>query len=288
MSEPFAVRAMRAGLRALGAVSPDAAARVAVRLFFTPRRYERPAREREVLASGTPLSLKSGLRATAWGQGPTVLLVHGWEGRGTQLGAFVQPFVQAGRRVVALDGPAHGDSAGSETNLLEFAGALVAVERELGGLEAMVAHSFGSSATLLALDIGLHVRRLVVVAGPSSIPDVLVRFMEFLRMPAGVAERFVEHCGRKVGRRPDEMDLTGIAARVNVPALIFHDREDPEVPYADGVALANAWPAAELRATTGLGHRRILRDPAVLREAVQFVTAEADASAEREALTRLA
>ena len=186
--------------------------------------------------------------------------------------------------MVALDGPAHGDSAGGETNLLEFARALIAVERELGGIDAIVAHSFGSSATLLALEVGLRLRRMVVIAGPASIADVLERFMEFLRMPAGVGAKFVEACARKVGRHVREMDLTSIAARTNVPALIVHDRDDPEVPYADGVALANAWPAAELRTVTGLGHRRILRDSDVVREVVQFVTA--DVGVDDHALTR--
>ena len=53
----------------------------------------------------------------AWGAGPSVLLVHGWEGRGAQLGALVDPLVAAGYRVVALDGPAHGDSPGRLSTL---------------------------------------------------------------------------------------------------------------------------------------------------------------------------
>ncbi|MDB4949928.1 MAG: acetoin dehydrogenase subunit dihydrolipoyllysine-residue acetyltransferase [Gemmatimonadetes bacterium] len=273
MSDAMTLRAMRAGMRALGWVSPAAAGRVAVRLFFRPRRHERPDRERQVLLEGAPLELRSGLAATAWGgDGPTVLLVHGWEGRGSQLGAFVRPLVLAGRRVVALDGPAHGDSAGEETNLLEFARALVAVEREVGPLEAVVAHSFGSAATLLALDIGLRPRRVVVIAGPASITDVLARFEELLRLPPRVAARFRELTARKVGRRAEELDLAAAAARQTVPALVVHDPDDAEVPYAEAVTLAAAWPGARLRTVSGLGHRRILRDPAVVREVVEFAT----------------
>jgi pimeloyl-ACP methyl ester carboxylesterase len=286
MSEPVALRAIRAGLQGLGAVSPGAAARVALRLFVRPRRYGRPERERKVLATGTRLALKCGYQATEWGAGPTVLLVHGWEGRGTQLGAFVQPLVAAGRRVVALDGPAHGDSPGRETNGVDFARALVAVERELGGVEAVVAHSFGSAAAILAMDMGMPVPRLAVIAGPARTWDVLWRFTQFLRMRGAVAERFMAECEKLVGRRVEDLHQVDVVARLNPPGLIVHDRDDAEVPYADGVALANAWPAAELRTMTGLGHRRILRDPEVVRQVVRFVTAEADVPAE--ALTRLA
>ncbi|HET6763130.1 MAG TPA: alpha/beta hydrolase, partial [Longimicrobiaceae bacterium] len=201
MNEQTTLRAMRAGFRVLGAVHPRAAAKLATRLFFRPRRFDRPGREQQVLETGTPLDLRSGLRATQWGEsGPTVLLVHGWEGRGTQLGAFAGPLAAAGMRVVALDGPAHGDSPGSETNLLEFGRALVAVERELGPLEAVVAHSFGCASTLVATDIGLRPRRLVLIAGPSSIPDVLRRFAAMVGLPPRVEQILYRSVAARVGR----------------------------------------------------------------------------------------
>ena len=40
---------------------------------------------------------------------------------------------------------------------------------------------------------------------------------------------------------------------------------------ADGVQLADAWPIADLHSTDGLGHQRILRDPDVIAEVVDFV-----------------
>jgi pimeloyl-ACP methyl ester carboxylesterase len=45
---------------------------------------------------------------------------------------------------------------------------------------------------------------------------------------------------------------------------------DPDVPYDHGVEIARAWPGAELVTTSGLGHRAILRDPEVVRRAVDF------------------
>ena len=123
----------------LGRVSPAVAGRLAAKLFSRPTRHRRPDRERELIARGTPVPLPDGLSATAWGAGPTVLLVHGWEGRGAQLGAFVDPFVAAGYRVVALDGPAHGDSSGRTTTGPEFAQAIARTREEIGPLAAIVA-----------------------------------------------------------------------------------------------------------------------------------------------------
>jgi hypothetical protein len=53
--------------------------------------------------------------------------------------------------------------------------------------------------------------------------------------------------------------------------LVVHDRDDPEVPLAAGSAVAEAW-RARLDVTSGLGHRRILRDEAVVSAVVEFVT----------------
>src|ERR1700730_8027904 len=73
----------RAGFRVAGAVAPGAAARLAPRLFFTPPRAPVRAEERAVLARGERFELAAlGQRVVgrAWGEGPTLLLVHGWGG----------------------------------------------------------------------------------------------------------------------------------------------------------------------------------------------------------------
>jgi pimeloyl-ACP methyl ester carboxylesterase len=54
--------------------------------------------------------------------------------------------------------------------------------------------------------------------------------------------------------------------------LVVHDREDREVPIRHADRLAAAWPNARLVATDGLGHRRILRDAAVIAETVAFAS----------------
>jgi hypothetical protein len=115
---PAALRAVRGGMRILSALSPEGAAAVAERMFLTARRRERPHAEREVLARADARTLPSrhgDLAAWAWGplEGPRVLLVHGWEGRGAQLGPLVEPLTAAGFRVFVFDAPGHGDSRAS-------------------------------------------------------------------------------------------------------------------------------------------------------------------------------
>ena len=52
-----------------------------------------------------------GLIAWRWGQGPVVLLVHGFEGNRAQFASFVEALVELGFTAVALDVPTYGESA---------------------------------------------------------------------------------------------------------------------------------------------------------------------------------
>jgi pimeloyl-ACP methyl ester carboxylesterase len=256
----------------LGRISPALAGRLAAKLFARPTRHRRPDRERELIARGTPVALPDGLSATAWGAGPTVLLVHGWEGRGAQLGAFVDPFAAAGYRVVALDGPAHGDSSGHTTTGPEFARALARTREAIGPLAAIVAHSFGGFTSLLAVSRGLLADRVVVIGSPSSVPEVLREFQELIALPERAMPPMVRALEGRVGASMGSFDISTFADRIAVPVLIVHDTDDREVPYVNGTRLSELF-GARLITTSGLGHRRILFDPQVVTTVVEFVEA---------------
>jgi pimeloyl-ACP methyl ester carboxylesterase len=254
----------------LGRINPPLAGRLAAKLFAKPRRHQRPDRERALIARGTPVPLPDGLSATAWGAGPAVLLVHGWEGRGAQLGAFVDPLVAAGYRVVALDGPAHGDSTGSTTTGPEFAAAIAVTRAAIGPLAAIVAHSFGGFTSLLAVERGLSVERIVVIGAPSSVPEVLREFQELIHLPERALPAMVRALEQRVGAAMESFDISTFAERITVPVLVVHDTDDVEVPYVNGTRLSEMF-GAPLFTTSGLGHRRILFAPEVVATVVDFV-----------------
>ena len=114
----------------------------AVNRFLTPRPPREGSRDGDLLQRGTAIALDCRLAATAWGEGPIVLLAHGWESRRTHWSAFVGPLVEAGFRPLAVDAPAHGDSPGQTANVLEYGLALVQVGRQVGPVAGVVGHSF--------------------------------------------------------------------------------------------------------------------------------------------------
>ena len=263
--------ALRAFFAALSVVAPGSAGRIAVRLFCTPRRHHRPGWEKQIAARGETLRVGSSLAAHSWGAGPIVLLVHGWEGRGTQLGRFVDPLVAAGFCAVAVDSPAHGDSGGTRTDLIECTEAVRKVARELGPLAGVIAHSFGGAVTTLALERGLDAKSVVLIGAPSSVEDVVRRFGELTGLRGKGMRAFREALERQTRVKIKEVEIFERVAGLHVPALIVHDRDDREVPFHDAERLVAQWPGATLVATDGLGHRRILKDDEVIGRSVAHV-----------------
>lgn len=282
------IRLTKAALQTAFAVSDPLGVHLAEQLFIRPRRHERPAREREVLASARPFAIDAVLRsprwsnsptrrlaAWRWGFGPSVLLVHGWEGRGSQLAAFVAPLVEAGLSVVAFDAVGHGDSPEHRMYLTDFADCVAAAAEAAassGPLHGIIAHSFGAAAVLLAhARAGTSAPRNVVVSPNVVVTDAVQRFSAFLGLDdadrTALERRITAHTGVSL----DELSLDRLAGPRSDGLLVLHDRTDREVAFRQGERLAAAWPNAQLVATDGLGHRRILRDADVVARAVRFV-----------------
>lgn len=254
-------------------LAPSFAAEKALDLFLTPTRIPRPFSETEWHRSAKKYKVLGQYSAFEWGpsEGPVVLLIHGWQGRGTQMGAFAMPLVQSGYRVVALDGPAHGDSPGKQTNAGEFSRFLLAAQTELGDLKAVVAHSFGAGCSVYATKLGLKVEKLVLVAGPNSYEEVTQYFLNVLSLSQKARSQFATKLIARAKVSFDDLKTANNGVNLNSKILIVHDEDDKEVSYQCAIELKTAWPKAQLLATKGLGHRRILKDKQVIEQVVKFI-----------------
>jgi len=273
---PASFRILRAALGALAVVSPTTAGGVAERLFLTPRRSARRTDARAVLATGRRIALPTAygdLAAWRWGAsgGPATLLVHGWEGHGAQLGAFVEPLVAEGLSVVTFDAPAHGDSPGRFSSIVHFAEGVTAAARTLGLLRGIVTHSMGGAGALWASRDGLLAERLVLIAPPIDVADFTGLFARTMGLSEQIREDVHRRLHRRLGVPVEALRAERVVGRLRGPLLVVHDEDDREVPIRCGETIARAWPGAELVRTRGLGHRRILRDVETVRRIVRFV-----------------
>ena len=280
------LRLARAALQTAYVLSEDLGTRFAERLFTSPRRHVRPSRERAVLATARESTVEVTLRAPhgrnaklpiatwSWGVGPTVLLVHGWEGRGSQLGSLVEPLIAAGMSVVAFDAPGHGSSPEHRLYLTDLADCIadVSAATTTGPLHGIVAHSFGAAAVLLAhARNAVRAPRNVMIAPNVLIEDAVGRFARVVGLDDVDRLALEDRLAARTGVDIAALALDHLAARRDDALLVVHDRDDREVPLAHGEALVHTWPDAELRTTRGLGHRRILRDPQTIAAAVDYL-----------------
>ena len=267
----FAVRVLA---RTLAALSPDLTARIVEWLFLRTRRHAIPSRERKWMQGAVETKVKSGLHslsAWSWGQGPVVLLAHGWEGRGSQMGAFIEPLLAAGFRVVTFDAPGHGRSTGKSSSLVEMADAVADVGRHFGPLFGLVAHSAGAAVSTMAMADGLRVEQAVFLAPPSDPGNFLYAMTDLLGLDRGIPRRTQRRIEDRFDIRWDDLRATALAPGMRTPLLILHDRDDRQVPVEQAAEIAGVWPGSRVITTAGLGHQRPLRDPGVVTTVVQHL-----------------
>jgi pimeloyl-ACP methyl ester carboxylesterase len=213
------------------------------------------------------------LASWRWGplDAPAVLLAHGWGGYAAQMRGFVPQLLRAGYRVVAYDQPAHGLSEGTLTGLPDFAGALAAVAAHHGDVRHVITHSLGGPALAIAMSRGLRLKSVVLVSPPSDLVGYSRQFARWTWMPEALRRAMQAAIEERYDLRWFEIEVPRLAPRLNTPALVVHDHQDSFVPWAQGAALARAWPGARLLSTEGLGHGRILDDDGVVRAAADFI-----------------
>jgi pimeloyl-ACP methyl ester carboxylesterase len=273
-------------VRAASAVSPRWGAAVALPLFANV------AKPRPVHADDEP-TMSHALRRTIriagvdrrgvdvaayeWGAGDrTVVLAHGWTGRASQFATLVRELVAEGYRVVAFDAPAHGESAGRRTYLVDWVDVLAQIQTRHGRFAAVVGHSFGGLASLVSVAGGVQADRVVTVASPADAELLLAQFQMMLRYSDGVTRELTALFARRYF--PADRDPFAWLSAVRrplaprTPLLVVHDESDRTVPFGEAARIAAANPGAASLATRGLGHSRVLRADVFLDAVLDFLT----------------
>ena len=270
-------------LRTFGTLMPGTASKWFGRMLMTPHKVPRLNTPRpRARARVTRLPYSDGwIKLWSFGDGPAVMLLHGWGGRAESMNAFVDPLVDAGYRVIMYDAPAHGASDGTHTNLIECAGAALQIGQTFGPLHGVIGHSFGSPTAALAAKHGLRADRFVLLGPPLSIIDMSVELGVMLGMPRRVCEMTAEQLEHRYQFEWEDFETARLVNELDAPLLVIHDENDRIVPVEHGAAVAGAAPRGSLHTTNGLGHRGILIDAGVVTKTVEFLDAVREAQPQR-------
>ena len=214
----------------------------------------------------------------AWriGDGPAILLVHGWQDDSSLWSPLMAALLEAGRAVVAFDLLAHGFSEGDRGLTFELVDAAHAVVAELGPIDGLVAHSFAGGGCALAVSEGLPAKRLVLIAPPLW-PTSATRFHRVaarLGYPNEVAERAREiYRATTVPSRAD-YDIRSRLAEVDAAVLIVSSLDDEQMAVEDARTIAPLLRRGELFELRGPDHRGCAQDPVVIRRVVEFLAGD--------------
>lgn len=228
----------------------------------------------ELIPNAIPIDLGAeteGIHAWSIGTGPSVMLLHGWEGTISDMAAFVPGLLSLGLRAVLVELPAHGQSEKQWTSIPHSAKTLKSMQEKLGAVHAVVGHSVGGAVVAHAMGLGMQAGRVVLVSTPARYIDYAQQFAHQAGLSAQEASRMLE-----VLRNDWQVDVRLVStpdtmARVGVPGLVIHAFDDRIVPMRDAEFTASQWANSRLLQFDGVGHRRILGHPPVIDSVMEFL-----------------
>jgi len=274
------VISMFRGVFAALRIAPGLGGYLAYRMFFLPKLGIKSKRKSKALETGMEtirLSVAGkDVSAYKWGTGPRILLVHGWESSAFRFEALIESIVRQGYCAVAFDAPGHGYSSGATTDILEITALMGELDRRCGPFTSVVGHSFGGVCALYAAAEGLRASSLILFSTPASFEGIFRKFCGSLRIRGSLRARFRAKVESHFRGREDDVWKRFSAdrnmARVEIPTLIIHDREDSVVPFEEALDLREAGRKSDLLLTEGFGHSGILRSPAALEKCFSFLS----------------
>ncbi|RXZ49485.1 alpha/beta fold hydrolase [Agromyces fucosus] len=291
-----AASAIATGVRAAARISPDLGAALALPLF------RRVGKRAPVVATDLATHHAArrgtvripGIRGRGvdvatyeWGAGErTVLLAHGWQSRASMFAPLVRELRSEGFRVLAFDGPANGDSPGRHTYVVDHLDVIGELTRREGAWHAIVGHSFGSLAALMAVHGGIPATRVVGIASAAD-PRIFVDgFGTMLGLDASTRDALAaRYAARDFTGQPDPFERYSAVRHplpFETPLLLVHDRGDLRIPFIESERLLEANRGhARLLATEGLSHNRVLRADVTLDAVMEFMLAGDEASTGR-------
>ncbi|MBV1885713.1 MAG: lysophospholipase [Parvibaculaceae bacterium] len=212
----------------------------------------------------------------AWsiGEGPLVVLVHGYSGRGVQMATLARHLAAKGFQCMFFDAGGHGESQPEKIGFSTF----IRDTRDFFAhirmpVYALIGHSAGALAMMRARELyGVSAEKYGVISAP-LFPYVPLESMR----ATGAPEEALDYM-KAVLSDQFEMSwsaLTGgesFAAEADKSLLAVYDTEDPMVRHTDAERVADLWSNATVVKTAGYGHNRILQAEETLAAVADFVS----------------
>lgn len=264
-------------LKTLLSIAPPVGIRIAYYLFCYPVFTKIRSRERRIREKSKQRSVRIGnriIKTMSWGKGTKkVLLIHGWGANGGSLGGFTEPLNKLDYTVFTFDGPAHGQSSGRFTNIIEFS-EIITTFLKNQSFDLVISHSFGSAAVVKALydHPEIHIHKIIMLTTPDRLEEIIQGFTNTMNISETNTEKLMQYISNKFGVDVDQMVVNRMIATIKVDhALLIHDINDRVLSFEGAKRVSQAADNVILQPVNGLGHYRILWDNEVIQVCTNFL-----------------
>lgn len=243
----------------LALVNKERASAKAFRLFCTPRKGKVLPPQRSFLENAKDDILEVAdiaVQTYCWqGDGPTVLLMHGWESNTFRWRNFIPKLQEEGYNIIAFDAPAHGNTSGTMFNVPLYA---QCAQKVIATYEPtyIVAHSIGGMTMLYNQYRypNAKVQKLVSLGAPSELSDFMRQYKHTLglngRLMDGLEDYFVENFNFGFA----DFSSPKFAREISKKGLLIHDELDAIAPIWSSEQVHAQWKDSVFIRTRGLGH----------------------------------
>ncbi len=268
-------KAMGFYFNVLANLNPKKLRKDGFQLFCTPlqtklkpyhHEFLNPARDAVVSIGGNQI------QTYKWGAGSRcVLLVHGWASHTFRWKNYLQPLVESGFTVYALDAPAHGNSSGKIMNLAIYESVIAEFLKTKPAITCIISHSLGCFAVAFYLhqNPASAIQKIVLLATPSNVGEFFNHYAKHLSLSAKALTLIKEQFEMELKHKLSFFSIVGFGKKLSTDALIIHDKSDRECLYTEAVKLAAVWKNAKLHLTEGLGHE--LKHKEIIEKTIAFI-----------------
>lgn len=262
-------------LNCLSYVNAEKAKNKAYQLFSKPRKGKLKEEELpKTLQSATLETFEYNnekFQTYIWkGNSEVIFLIHGWESNASRWKKLLAHLKPLGKTIIAIDGPAHGLSEGTEFNAPKFAEYITIVAQKYQP-KTIIGHSIGGAAISFYLNKykDKTIEKVILLGAPSDFKIIADNYINLLSLNNRIKESLENLYFEKFNININDFAAHKFAQNFSQKAFIAHDSEDKVVLIDEGRKYAKNWKNATYIETSGLGHS--MHDADLYQKIVDFI-----------------
>ena len=155
--------------------------------------------------------------------------------------------------------------------MTDFIASILYIQKQYGPFDVAVGHSLGGMAMLNSVPRGLNISKMAVIGSADVVKDVIDEFIAAIGLKGKIANIMEKLFEKRTNTPMSEYSSYISAQKISIPVLVIHDENDAEVSIDCAYHINENLQNGDLYITKGLGHRKILGSPEVIKKAVDFL-----------------